>query len=506
MIKEKNNNIAKNLEDKKKAMLFEHNQLLKKYSEAKDYYHNIHGSLLQRIANLMEWKVKGETDNGLLLLIILVAEIVFKTGFGAIIESESGKGKTNLSNQVLKFIEPANVEKINNISLASVYREALEDPYKYDGLICNLGDKGGAGNDTELSEADKVFSAFLKELSSDGKMRKKLCDENNKVIVLDLEGHPCLLYTTVVRNNKDEQELSRNFTVVVNDNNIVPMLENNDNIIGKLKNDLEAIDNDIEIISYLFEYFKEEYFNINIVNLYAKNTGGLIESFGRYPNVGRDFKKLNYLLRCIALFNIKDKEILHDSMGEEYIFVDRNDVRLFNMLMQNYCTSLLLGINNMEFKVLKDIYDGAWDSCLSFNTITGEFEAPEDNVIVFDAKGYYNEHPDSFGSKGSVQKILSSLKQKGLIEVYRSNKDTLQTVYTVNDVFANSFEDILKNNGVIYEEADAGYVKYMLDNLDTGDYDELINYIENRFNKDLKYEISSLYEDGYPLPSWSDVQ
>ena len=65
---------------------------------------------------------------------------------------------------------------------------------------------------------------------------------------------------------------------------------------------------------------------------------------------------------------------------------------------------------------------------------------------------------------------------------------------------------ILKNKGIIYEEADKSYVEYMLDNLDTGDYDELIDYIENRFNKNLKYEITSLYEDGYPLPSWSDAQ
>jgi len=152
-----------------------------------------HPHLLQIIRHVLDYKIAGEKRKKLFVFLTCLRkdqkESIFSIGVG-----KPGEGKSWLVENVLSIFPDGVVERMNDATIASVYRASEEDVYYFDGKIVHFGDLSEKPSE-ELIELFNIFKQLISEgivtkwimLKVDGEMvRRKL----------ELRGKPVVTYTT----------------------------------------------------------------------------------------------------------------------------------------------------------------------------------------------------------------------------------------------------------------------------------------------------------------------
>lgn len=172
-------------------------EIKKKYEE--EVYNNAfdllkHPHLLQIIRHVLDYKIAGEKRKKLFVTLSCLRkdqkDSIFCIGIG-----KPGEGKSWLVENVLSLFPDGVVVRMNDATIASVYRASEDDVHYFDGKIVHFGDLSEKPSE-ELTELFNIF----KQLVSEGIVTKWIMLKEDGEMVrrkLELRGKPVVTYTTI---------------------------------------------------------------------------------------------------------------------------------------------------------------------------------------------------------------------------------------------------------------------------------------------------------------------
>ncbi len=359
------------------------------------------------IGSLVEWFTAGERNNIMYAFTVYAGQVILKNPVSVICLGEASSGKSHIQETALKLIPKRFVVNEKKITEAALFNRAKKDRYFYDGMIVNYGDMGGS-NDHEFMEESKNL---MKELQSDGFLNKPLNIPDGEggwdVKDLELEGKPCLTYTTVPNHYFDDQEMSRSIF-------ITPRMDNQ-KIFNRRKSALEfkhgksyrilkQYEKEAELIPYMLLHLKEIFENTTVINPYVHFVIDFLKNSSFYK---RDFDKFNGLLKTITALNYYNHKV-YDVDGKKVVLTNIADVQLFMSLLRPYKESISANLAPKAVEVLNDIRNNIEDWKLSKDREVLNMGITTNDYFALQNLGL---------SKASARKYMYELADKGFLQV-----------------------------------------------------------------------------------------
>ena len=359
------------------------------------------------IGSLVEWFTAGERNNIMYAFTVYAGQVILKNPVSVICLGEASSGKSHIQETALRLIPKRFVVNEKKITEAALFNRAKKDRYFYDGMIVNYGDMGGS-NDHEFMEESKNL---MKELQSDGFLNKPLNIPDGEggwdVKDLELEGKPCLTYTTVPNHYFDDQEMSRSIF-------ITPRMDNQ-KIFNRRKSALEfkhgksykilkQYEKEAELIPYMLLHLKEIFENTVVINPYVHFVIDFLKNSSFYK---RDFDKFNGLLKTITAMNYYNHEV-YDVDGKKVVLTNIADVQLFISLLRPYKESISANLAPKAVEVLNDIRNNIEDWKLSKDREVLNMGITTNDYFTLQNLGL---------SKASARKYMYELADKGFLQV-----------------------------------------------------------------------------------------
>lgn len=359
------------------------------------------------IGSLVEWFTAGERNNIMYAFTVYAGQVILKNPVSVICLGEASSGKSHIQETALKLIPKRFVVNEKKITEAALFNRAKKDRYFYDGMIVNYGDMGGS-NDHEFMEESKNL---MKELQSDGFLNKPLNIPDGEggwdVKDLELEGKPCLTYTTVPNHYFDDQEMSRSIF-------ITPRMDNQ-KIFNRRKSALEfkhgksyrilkQYEKEAELIPYMLLHLKEIFENTTVINPYVHFVIDFLKNSSFYK---RDFDKFNGLLKTITALNYYNHKV-YDVDGKKVVLTNIADVQLFMSLLRPYKESISANLAPKAVEVLNDIRNNIEDWKLSKDREVLNMGITTNDYFTLQNLGL---------SKASARKYMYELADKGFLQV-----------------------------------------------------------------------------------------
>ena len=359
------------------------------------------------IGSLVEWFTAGERNNIMYAFTVYAGQVILKNPVSVICLGEASSGKSHIQETALRLIPKRFVVNEKKITEAALFNRAKKDRYFYDGMIVNYGDMGGS-NDHEFMEESKNL---MKELQSDGFLKKPLNIPDGEggwdVKDLELEGKPCLTYTTVPNHYFDDQEMSRSIF-------ITPRMDNQ-KIFNRRKSALEfkhgksykilkQYEKEAELIPYMLLHLKEIFENTVVINPYVHFVIDFLKNSSFYK---RDFDKFNGLLKTITAMNYYNHEV-YDVDGKKVVLTNIADVQLFMSLLRPYKESISANLAPKAVEVLNDIRNNIEDWKLSKDREVLNMGITTNDYFTLQNLGL---------SKASARKYMYELADKGFLQV-----------------------------------------------------------------------------------------
>lgn len=359
------------------------------------------------IGSLVEWFTAGERNNIMYAFTVYAGQVILKNPVSVICLGEASSGKSHIQETALRLIPKRFVVNEKKITEAALFNRAKKDRHFYDGMIVNYGDMGGS-NDHEFMEESKNL---MKELQSDGFLNKPLNIPDGEggwdVKDLELEGKPCLTYTTVPNHYFDDQEMSRSIF-------ITPRMDNQ-KIFNRRKSALEfkhgksykilkQYEKEAELIPYMLLHLKEIFENTVVINPYVHFVIDFLKNSSFYK---RDFDKFNGLLKTITAMNYYNHEV-YDVDGKKVVLTNIADVQLFMSLLRPYKESISANLAPKAVEVLNDIRNNIEDWKLSKDREVLNMGITTNDYFTLQNLGL---------SKASARKYMYELADKGFLQV-----------------------------------------------------------------------------------------
>ena len=359
------------------------------------------------IGSLVEWFTAGERNNILYAFTVYAGQVILKNPVSVICLGEASSGKSHIQETALRLIPKRFVVNEKKITEAALFNRAKKDRYFYDGMIVNYGDMGGS-NDHEFMEESKNL---MKELQSDGFLNKPLNIPDGEggwdVNDLELEGRPCLTYTTVPNHYFDDQEMSRSIF-------ITPRMDNQ-KIFNRRKSALEfkhgksyrilkQYEKEAELVPYMLLHLKEIFEDTVVINPYVHFVIDFLKNSAFYK---RDFDKFNGLLKTITALNYYNHKV-YDVDGKKVVLTNIADVQLFMSLLRPYKESISANLAPKAVEVLNDIRNNIEDWKLSKDREVLNMGITTNDYFTLQSLGL---------SKASARKYMYELADKGFLQV-----------------------------------------------------------------------------------------
>ena len=359
------------------------------------------------IGSLVEWFTAGERNNIMYAFTVYAGQVILKNPVSVICLGEASSGKSHIQETALRLIPKRFVVNEKKITEAALFNRAKKDRYFYDGMIVNYGDMGGS-NDHEFMEESKNL---MKELQSDGFLNKPLNIPDGEggwdVKDLELEGKPCLTYTTVPNHYFDDQEMSRSIF-------ITPRMDNQ-KIFNRRKSALEfkhgksyrilkQYEKEAELVPYMLLHLKEVFENTVVINPYVHFVIDFLKNSAFYK---RDFDKFNGLLKTITALNYYNHKV-YDVDGKKVVLTNIADVQLFMSLLRPYKESISANLAPKAVEVLNDIRNNIDDWKVSKDREVLNMGITTNDYFTLQSLGL---------SKASARKYMYELADKGFLQI-----------------------------------------------------------------------------------------
>ena len=359
------------------------------------------------IGSLVEWFTAGERNNIMYAFTVYAGQVILKNPVSVICLGEASSGKSHIQETALRLIPKRFVVNEKKITEAALFNRAKKDKYFYDGMIVNYGDMGGS-NDHEFMEESKNL---MKELQSDGFLNKPLNIPDGEggwgVKDLELEGKPCLTYTTVPNHYFDDQEMSRSIF-------ITPRMDNQ-KIFNRRKSALEfkhgksyrilkQYEKEAELVPYMLLHLKEIFENTVVINPYVHFVIDFLKNSAFYK---RDFDKFNGLLKTITALNYYNHKV-YDVDGKKVVLTNIADVQLFMSLLRPYKESISANLAPKAVEVLNDIRNNIDDWKISKDREVLNMGITTNDYFTLQSLGL---------SKASARKYMYELADKGFLQI-----------------------------------------------------------------------------------------
>lgn len=359
------------------------------------------------IGSLVEWFTAGERNNIMYAFTVYAGQVILKNPVSVICLGEASSGKSHIQETALRLIPKRFVVNEKKITEAALFNRAKKDRYFYDGMIVNYGDMGGS-NDHEFMEESKNL---MKELQSDGFLNKPLNIPDGEggwdVKDLELEGKPCLTYTTVPNHYFDDQEMSRSIF-------ITPRMDNQ-KIFNRRKSALEfkhgksyrilkQYEKEGELVPYMLLHLKEVFENTVVINPYVHFVIDFLKNSAFYK---RDFDKFNGLLKTITALNYYNHKV-YDVDGKKVVLTNIADVQLFMSLLRPYKESISANLAPKAVEVLNDIRNNIDDWKVSKDREVLNMGITTNDYFTLQSLGL---------SKASARKYMYELADKGFLQI-----------------------------------------------------------------------------------------
>ena len=359
------------------------------------------------IGSLVEWFTAGERNNIMYAFTVYAGQVILKNPVSVICLGEASSGKSHIQETALRLIPKRFVVNEKKITEAALFNRAKKDRYFYDGMIVNYGDMGGS-NDHEFMEESKNL---MKELQSDGFLNKPLNIPDGEggwdVKDLELEGKPCLTYTTVPNHYFDDQEMSRSIF-------ITPRMDNQ-KIFNRRKSALEfkhgksyrilkQYEKEAELVPYMLLHLKEVFENTVVINPYVHFVIDFLKNSSFYK---RDFDKFNGLLKTITALNYYNHKV-YDVDGKKVVLTNIADVQLFMSLLRPYKESISANLAPKAVEVLNDIRNNIDDWKVSKDREVLNMGITTNDYFTLQSLGL---------SKASARKYMYELADKGFLQI-----------------------------------------------------------------------------------------
>lgn len=351
----------------------------KEMKEAVTFYKSLDEPFDWILSNL-DYFSASERVNEALAFIIICSQVINMKPYNLILLASGGSGKTKLMNDVIRLIPDKFVIEDGKSTFASMVRRFNDNPYYFSNKFVNLGDFGGKDD----KENQKEVLDLYKVLTTDDSFTREMVEKvDGEMIVKEFKGfgRTSMSYATTPDSQSDfnngemfdSQELSRSIIIQPRTDNY-SYFKTYASIIDfpsiKAKRDRYTSEF-IKTIQYVLLWLRQEVTGIKAyeddlnysvidverkLDIYLPYNDTLSNFIGVNDNSKRDYLKYKDLLSVIALLNLPKKEI-YSINNNKAIYVDKNDIDIFQKLMKQNHNDMILGLLPYESNILFNIID-----------------------------------------------------------------------------------------------------------------------------------------------------
>lgn len=423
-----------------------------KIDSAMKWYSTLENPLLW-LASELDWITAGERTNIMISFLTFCSQVILKQPVSVVGEGLGSSGKNHVIETALSFIPHQFVKYEKKPTLASMFHRSKENSYYYNGVIVYYGDMGGLNDQDEAMETKNI----LKELQTDGYVNRPITvRESDEFVVKDLElnGNPCLAYTTAQDFELDSQEASRSieFKPRTDNKEIYDMFMNFIGLEGEVYEEYKEAENTLtSMLPYVILGLREWVTGVPFHQEVDDKTkeDNVIRVINPYPRVitqyigdsqyfKRDRPKYNNILKVITVFNSYSRELRGNTL---YSTLD--DIQLFLTLFAEYRASIEHNLRPSEIEILQEIDSDPdrFDNTM-INLDNYDYD---DQPYVISVPSYLKNSELKYG-KRTIYSAFNTFEEKGIFgRVENPNHGrTKYFSYMPEDVFSSESDVIIK--------------------------------------------------------------
>lgn len=481
-------------------------------------------NLLNLVKTVLDYKVAGESRNkmGIFLQCLTKDADEPLIIYGI---SKQAEGKTYIARKVLDLFPDHQVERITDMTSASIYRIAQEyGKDYYDNKIIDLGELS-----SDKEGEDDVAQIFRQLVTDEGGVSKQLTletEDGQKVGNLELDGAPVLIATTTEADKIDLEDMSRAVTyspdMSMDQKKLVREFQN---VEKEYPNDLlypEEIERLEDVITCCLDILSQT--DIEVKNPYTRVMHEIVPL--EPDNIKRDYPKvMKMVAETVAKIFYKQRPMT-ERAGQKYILISWEDMVRGLLINKDFINNMLESTLESEIQVFEKLEKNFEHTDLTYD----EMRKLADNGNGINGEAFTNEDVmDLTGmKKNTVYNITNVLDRHSLIFKDRRQRphkhyipeDALVTRGITPNTYLQIVDSALDGKGVVdyfnrlldkwgFENPEKMKQELILDSnnlpfeLETGlggseDYEDPI-YLSNMKEYDKVYSLMIVEQEGSDL-------